>query len=227
MALIDVYNGALGRLRAKKVTDTDPLIDTSRQAAACDREFRIVRNRSLVEWPWSFATQRIDLSEYGPGDPAPLGIWAGRFKLFDSAQAAYQKVLKIIEVRSAVGGGLLDFEWSTDKDEASTYQQWLFVETTNDIVVTAVVEVSSTSEWPEYFENLLIWRLAEAIAIDLTDSIEKAAYCRQQAQIALAEAKLADLSQKRMVPRLRVRPHHSGMAARLGTTLAPVEGETS
>jgi hypothetical protein len=226
MALIDIYNSALGRLRVKPVTNTDPLIDTSRQAKACDREFQIVRNKALTEFPWSFATQRIELEEYSEDDPAPLGVWAGRFKLFDSAQTEYNKVLKIVEVRSSANGALLDYEQTTDKDELDAYQQWIFASTTEDIIVTAVVEVTSTSEWPEYFQDVLIWRLAAAVAVELTDSVDKADRCESKAGVAMAEARLIDMGQKRQVPRMRVRPHWSPRAARMGGQLAPVEGET-
>lgn len=224
-----IWNQALGRLRAKLVTDAEVSTPTTKQALACEREYETVKEAALTIYPWSFATQRLFLQEYNVGnpgvaDPEPLGIWVGRYKVFDSAQAEYAKPLRIVEVRSSLTGQLLDYEWTTDKDEAGTYQQWIFAETTSDIVVTALVE-ADTTEMPEYFASLVSWRLAEAIAIDLTDSVQKAAYCAQQAAVVEVQARRIELAQKRLVPLLRVRPHWSPMAARLGGQLAPVEGE--
>lgn len=224
-----IWNQALGRLRVKKVTSAEVSTPTTKQALACEREYETVKETALTLYPWSFATQRIELEEYNVGnpgvaDPTPLGIWVGRYKLFDTAQSDYNKPLKIVEVRSSVSGSLLDYEWTTDKDEASTYQQWINTETTSAIVVTMIVE-ADTIEMPGYFGSLVAWRLAEAIALELTDSQDKAAWCERKGGEAEANARLIELGQKRLVPQLRVRPHWSPRAARMGGQLAPVEGE--
>jgi hypothetical protein len=223
-----VWNKALGRIRAQASVSTTISGSSPRQDVACDREYETVTETLLAGFPWRFASQRITLAEFGgdPDDgdePEPVGIWTGRYKIFDSDQSEYARILKVIEVRHADTGERVEWEWTSDQDTGGTVQQWLYASTDGSIVVLAVVD-RAEAEWPEYFTDTVAWHLAAAIAMDLTGNADVANRAEVKAAQTLIDAKITDGGLMSAQPRLRVHPAYSARLARHSTT-GQVEGE--
>lgn len=229
---LTVWNLALGRIRSKLATATDGS-DASEQGKACYREWEPVREATLASHPWSFATQRIKLTEYGdsgPGQhPEPLGVWDGRYQVPAASGTGYDRILSVFEVRLLDDPTVhVDWQWTTDEDENGDQRQWLYADTTDQIQIHAIVDVE-LDQLPHYFVSLLAWELAAVVAMPLTGNADVAQLAAAQAAIARAAAERQDRrrSSRKGPPPLRVHPRISPRLARWGMALRPVEGETS
>lgn len=224
----DIWDIALGRIRAQPSVSTTISASSPRQDVACDREYSMTREALLTGFPWKFATQLIELTEIGTDPdndehPEPVGIWDGRFKIFDSDQSEYRQILKVLEVRHASTLERLEFHWVTDEDASGTYQQWIYTTTDDTILVKAVIE-AAVDEFPGYFVDTLAWHLAAAIAMDLTGNADVANRAEVKAAQTLIDAKIADGGLMSTPRRMRVHPAYSARLARFRTT-GQVEGE--
>lgn len=222
---LELFNLALGRLRSKLATDTDPDVDTSRQVAACDREYYVLRDQLLTSRPWYFASRLQDLTVNGT---APPGRWIGRYALPATSDDNEDPVLAVVEAYLAsdpTTPGRIEWELWQSK-AASTNAIWLYADTDENITVHCIEQVSA-GVWPEAFASYFAWQLAAAVAMPLTGNRELAVACHQEGALALRTAIDVDRRARRQQTRrpIQTHPAYSARLARLGSS-RPVMGET-
>ncbi len=166
MTPTDIANMALSRLGEPRLSSIE---ENTPNAISCRQHFATVRDALLRAHAWNFATTRAQLSQA----PSPAFGWANAFALpadflrlctFNGRQAKMSTSEFILE------GGLL----LADVDDAR---------------ITYVRRMTDLTDADPCFIETLVFRLAAAIAIDVTNSSAK----RDEME-GLANRRLADAS---------------------------------
>jgi len=188
MTETDVANMALSRLGEKRIS---AISENSPSAISCRTHYEAVRDSLLRAHPWNFAAARASLS----ATDTPAFKWAYAYTLpadflrlstFNGIEAAMATADYRIE-----GGELL-----TDEETAK---------------ITYVRQVTDPTQFDSLFVEVIVFRLASAIAMDVTSEPSKRDEMEQLAAFRLSSASFVDANENRA----RVSSPLSEMTARV------------
>ena len=169
MGKLDFVNRALVMLGGETVAavnDTD-----SPNAASANLLYQPTVDELLAEFPWKFATRRVQLTQ---------SVTAPPNSIYKYQYALPANTLRVVNV--AVDTGRWEFYRNATGDERVLYS--------DETVVWADVIVRPTSEeaYPAHFQRALVARLALALAMPVTRRVD---FYRMYAALADAEVSRA------------------------------------
>lgn len=172
IAIRDVVNLALSHLGEPGIEDLEN--DNTVRAIKVRRQYAHARDALLRGHPWNFAIKRAALEaaaeapDFGPAYAYDLPADCLRILTLNGIEAELGQSFYTIE-----SGQLL-----TDADEAN---------------VTYIRQVTDPNEWDANFIEAFALKLASDVALDITQSTEKAGLCLAKFQnVALPEAQLTN-----------------------------------
>lgn len=190
----DICNLALGHLGSHRITDFD---EPSALAEKCRNHFGQARDSALRMHRWNFAVRRAELSALA--DPPLFGY-----------AFAYQLPADCIRLLSLNGveAGLLESEsWRIEGRQLLTHD--------GKAQVRYVARVIDTTQYDSLFVTVLSYRLAAALAMEVTNSMQVKGAMLEMADATLNEAGFVDAveDRPRVIPAWQGSP---AIKARLG-----------
>jgi hypothetical protein len=183
---VELCSSALVKLGAQAISSFQ---DGTTEAEVASRLYTLARDALLCAHPWSFATARASLVRLS-GEPVSD---------FAHAYALPQDLLKALSAGDANRPRGLQFQ--------IIHRQ---LHTDADSVVLSYIFRSSEGDFPPYFSNALVSRLAAEFCLPLTENSARAERLARLAEEELKLARLVD-SQQDSPPRLE---HFSLIEAR-------------
>lgn len=138
-----ISNNALLELGEKIITDFDN--DTSSRAVVCQQKFDLARDITLASFPWPFAGKRKALARESA---SPLFGWTYKYPL----------------PSDYISGGLREIDGEPDYLLEGGY----ILCDEDGINISYTWKHDDPSQWPATFVQLMVYRLAEAMAMPLT-----------------------------------------------------------
>ncbi|MBU2527627.1 MAG: hypothetical protein KKC03_13610 [Bacteroidetes bacterium] len=144
IALIDIYNGALGKLGVERIAVID---EDSDQRIALDDQYTQSLEAVLEAFPWKFATKRVALAADVTAPIFPEDMY--RFIIPDDC----------VRILSVWNGVTNDIEWDEEEGFVITDQDTFYIRyTSNGIAVT---------DFSKLFRETLEYKLAAQVALPL------------------------------------------------------------
>lgn len=175
---VDYVNRALDLIGARPISVLSP--EDSPNAATASRLYEPALDEMLSEWPWRFATTRVQLSQVAEGLPGGSD-WTYQYAIpldclrivrTDTPQARFE----IYAAPGEVAGGGMQKRLYTDEP----------------VVWADVVRRIDSSLLPAHFTRAFVMRLAALLAMPVTRRFDIADAFEARAVAALAEAKAQD-----------------------------------
>lgn len=158
---ITICSDALIMLGAKAITSFN---DGTDESSTCDRLYPDIRDSTLVMYPWSFSTKKIQLAQLLT---APGSVWRYAYQLpgdrLGNPRAVYNS--------SAVGSPVQK-DWEIQGDQLLTNLTAVYIDYQYSVGEFAM---------PQYFVQLLKYMMAWHLALPITEQADRAKYWQQVA----------------------------------------------
>jgi len=158
---ITICSDALIMLGAKAITSFN---DGTDESSTCDRLYPDIRDSTLVMYPWSFSTKKIQLAQLLT---APGSVWRYAYQLpgdrLGNPRAVYNS--------SAVGSPVQK-DWEIQGDQLLTNLTAVYIDYQYSVGEFAM---------PQYFVQLLKYMMAWHLALPITEQADRAQYWQQVA----------------------------------------------
>ena len=158
---ITICSDALIMLGAKAITSFN---DGTDESSTCDRLYPDIRDSTLVMYPWSFSTKKIQLAQLLT---APGSVWRYAYQLpgdrLGNPRAVYNS--------SAVGSPVQKY-WEIQGDQLLTNLTAVYIDYQYSVGEFAM---------PQYFVQLLKYMMAWHLALPITEQADRAQYWQQVA----------------------------------------------
>ena len=198
----EICNMALSRLGIReKITSLDPA--TSQEAVECALNYQTVVERTLCQYPWTFATKRKTLTLI---ESAPNKEWLYRYEYpADCVSPRY------IEATARNVPVDLMIKWQVEATDADipglfypdpqiggqVHKPWRKSILTDEAAPVLVYTANTVPEnlYPGHFVNLLAWNLAVELAMPLLSKPDVASMAMNAARVALLDARTNALNE--------------------------------
>jgi len=164
---ITICSDALIMLGAKAITSFN---DGTDESSTCDRLYPDIRDSTLVMYPWSFSTKKIQLAQLLT---APGSVWRYAYQLpgdrLGNPRAVYNS--------SAVGSPVQK-DWEIQGDQLLTNLTAVYIDYQYSVGEFAM---------PQYFVQLLKYMMAWHLALPITEQADRAQYWQQVATGVIGE----------------------------------------
>ena len=174
MTNTDLANMALSRLGEPRVAD---IAENSPAAIACRENIETVRDSLLRSHPWNFAMSRAQLSL----SATPAFGWAYAYALPDD----FLRLLTLNGVQAAKASADYTLEGNS------------ILAHTAEARITYVRRIENPTQFDALFVEVMVYRLASAIAMSVTATSEKRNEMEQLANMKLSEATFVDAGENR------------------------------
>ena len=174
MTPTDIANLALSRIGEKRISD---IAENSPSAISCRANFEMVRDSLLRSHPWNFAIGRAELSE----TDTPVFGWS------------YAYALPSDFLRLSTLNGIQAAKCVSDY----TLEGALILTNTNEAKITYVRRIADPTLFDSLFTEVLVYRLAGAVAMDVTGEPSKRDAMEQLAAMRLKGAAFVDSGENR------------------------------
>jgi hypothetical protein len=164
---VTICSDALLMLGAKAITSFN---DGTDESSVCDRLYPDVRDSTLVMYPWTFNTKKIQLAQLLT---APTNVWRYAYQLPGDRLANPRAVYDT----SAVGAPPRK-DWEIQGDQLLTNLPAVYI----DYQYSA-----GEFAWPQYFVQLMKYMMAWHLALPITEQSDRAQYWQTVAVGAIAE----------------------------------------
>jgi hypothetical protein len=158
---ITICSDALIMLGAKAITSFN---DGTDESSACDRLYPDIRDSTLVVYPWTFNTKKIQLAQLVT---APTSVWRYQYQLpgdrLNNPRAVYN---------SSSQGSPVQKEWEIQGDALLTNLTSVYIDYQSSIGEFAM---------PQYFVQLLKYMLSWHLAMPITEQSDRAVYWQRVA----------------------------------------------
>lgn len=182
---VEYVNRALHLLGAQPITALS--LEDSPNAATAVALYQPAVDELLAEWPWRFATTRVQLSEVAEDLPGPTGWWTHQYAIPNDC-------LKII--RTDRQSGRWEIFAAPGGVEGGGMQRRLYSDET--LVWADMVRRIDPTLFPAHFQRALVNRLAAVLAMPVTRKWDIAQYFAQMADRVLAGSKAHDANEQPM-----------------------------
>lgn len=153
---ITICSDALIMLGAKAITSFN---DGTDESSVCDRLYPDIRDTTLVMYPWTFNTKKIQLAQLLT---APGSVWRYAYQLPGDRLANPRAVYD-----TAAVGAYPRKEWEIQGDQLMTNLPAVFIDYQYSCGEFA---------WPQYFVQLMKYMMAWHLALPITEQSDRAAY---------------------------------------------------
>lgn len=187
---IRIANRALLRVGAEAIATDE---GSSPEQLAIEHLYPSAVESVMGLYRWRFAAKQVELERLAE---EPLERFSAAYRL----PTGYDYTVDAVYI----DGNIAEFE---------RFGTRLHLDATAENVVTAEVRFKPTEDqWPTYFEELVVLKLAAALALTLAEDMQKAGYFEQLATRQFASARTLD-SQGRSARKIRMtglRRYHAG-----------------
>jgi len=156
---VTICSDALLMLGAKAISSFNEGTD---EASVCDRLYPDIRDSTLVMYPWSFNTKKIQLARLLT---APNSVWRYAYQLPGDRLANPRAVYNSSSIGSPV-----QKDWEIQGDQLLTNLTAVYIDYQYELQEFA---------FPKYFVQLLKYMMAWHLAEPITEQREKAIYWQQ------------------------------------------------
>ncbi len=156
---VTICSDALLMLGAKAISSFNEGTD---EASVCDRLYPDIRDSTLVMYPWSFNTKKIQLARLLT---APGSVWRYAYQLPGDRLANPRAVYN-----SSAIGSPVQKDWEIQGDQLLTNLTAVYIDYQYELQEFA---------FPKYFVQLLKYMMAWHLAEPVTEQREKAVYWQQ------------------------------------------------
>ena len=174
MTETDVANMALSRLGEESISN---ITDNDTRAISCRVHYELVRDALLRSHPWNFATARAELS----ATTTPPFKWDYAFILPDD-------FLRLITF-NGVDAAMAVYEYTLEEGKILTEA--------SSAKITYVKKITDPTLFDPLFTEVLTFRLASAIAMDITSEPSKRDEMEILAEQRLQKATFTDAGERR------------------------------
>lgn len=150
---ITICSDALLLIGAKAITSFN---DGTDESSVCDRLYSDIRDSTLVMYPWSFNTKKVQLSRLLT---APTSVWKYAYQLPGDRLAGPRAVYE-----SASPGASVQKDWEIQGDQLLTNLEYVYI----DYQYSA-----GEFSWPQYFVQLMKYMMAWHLAEPITEQQDK------------------------------------------------------
>lgn len=164
---ITICSDALIMLGAKAITSFN---DGTDESSVCDRLYPDIRDSTLVMYPWTLNTKKIQLAQLLT---APGSVWQYAYQLPGDKLANPRAVYD-----TAAVGATPRKDWEIQGDQLLTNLPAVFIDYQYSVGEFA---------WPQYFVQLMKYMMAWHMALPVTEQSDRAAYWQGIAVGAPAE----------------------------------------
>lgn len=168
---IDIANQALVKLGAQPIAN---LSESTAEAQTVSVFLEPLVNALLSAHPWGFATTQIDLEE---AETSPLAD-------YDYAYDLPSNFLRVISAGTQGKGAGLSYRIQQNR-----------LHTNADSVILTYVFKPDYTDWPAFFDYVLVTRLAAELCIPLTENTSRTEALFRLADDEFKRAKLIDAQQ--------------------------------
>jgi hypothetical protein len=175
MTPTDICNMALSRLGAPRISDIE---ENTPRGISCRTHYEVVRDSLLRSHPWNFATGRANLSQSATA-PA-FG--------YTFAYALPSDFLRLMTL-NGIEAEMFASEYTLEGGQLLTYS--------DEAKITYVRRVTDPTAFDAIFLEVISFRLASALAMDLTNDIEKRDSMEQFAQLRMSGASFVDMGENK------------------------------
>lgn len=179
-SLIQIYNAALARVAASRVSDPDLEVDNARGVELCQDLYPIVKETTLAESAWSFASRKQKLDSIIAGDD---DFNRGNRFLIPSDVIRVHRVFRTPQAP----------EW--DQADWEREEQYIYVKL--DVIYCHFIIDVSENKMPGYFVDAMSTRLAAEICMPITENPRLMRELWELYGAKITEAKSMDGSQGR------------------------------
>ena len=158
---ITICSDALIMLGAKAITSFN---DGTDESSVCDRLYPDIRDSTLVMYPWTFNTKKIQLAQLLT---APGSVWRYAYQLPGDRLANPRAVYD-----TAAIGAYPRKEWEIQGDQLLTNLPAVFIDYQYSVGEFA---------WPQYFVQLMKYMMAWHLAMPITEQSDRAVYWQRVA----------------------------------------------
>lgn len=151
---ITICSDALLLVGAKAITSFN---DGTDESSVCDRLYPDIRDSTLVMYPWSFNTKKIQLARLLT---APGSVWKYAYQLPGDRLAGPRAVYD-----TAAVGATVRKDWEIQGDQLLTNLEYVYIDYQYSVGEFA---------WPAYFVQLMKYMVAWHIAEAITEQQDKA-----------------------------------------------------
>lgn len=164
---ITICSDALIMLGAKAITSFN---DGTDESSTCDRLYPDIRDSTLVMYPWTFNTKKIQLAQLLT---APTNVWRYAYQLPGDKLANPRAVYDTPAVGAAPRK-----DWEIQGDQLLTNLPAVYIDYQYSVGEFA---------WPQYFVQLMKYMMAWHLALPITEQSDRAQYWQTVAVGAIAE----------------------------------------
>ena len=153
---ITICSDALLMVGSKAITSFN---DGTDESSVCDRLYPDIRDSTLVMYPWTFNTKKIQLAQLLT---APGSVWCYAYQLPGDRLANPRAVYD-----TAAIGAYPRKEWEIQGDQLLTNLPAVFIDYQYSVGEFA---------WPQYFVQLMKYMMAWHMALPITEQSDRASY---------------------------------------------------
>lgn len=189
MTPTDIANMALSRLGEPRISDID---ENTPRGISCRTHYEVVRDSLLRSHPWNFAVSRALLTQSATA-PA-FG--------FSFAYALPTDFLRLMTL-NGIQAEMCVSEYTLESGQILTYS--------DEAKITYVRRVIDPTAYDPIFLEVLAFRLASAVAMDVTSDLEKRDSMEQLAALRMSAATFTDSGENKA----RIAPTTQGLTYRM------------
>lgn len=164
---ITICSDALIMLGSKAITSFN---DGTDESSVCDRLYPDIRDSTLVMYPWTFNTKKIQLAQLLT---SPTNVWRYAYQLPGDKLANPRAVYD-----SPAVGAIPRKDWEIQGDQLLTNLPSVYIDYQYGVGEFA---------WPQYFVQLMKYMMAWHLALPITEQADRAQYWQGVAVGAIAE----------------------------------------
>jgi hypothetical protein len=164
---ITICSDALIMLGAKAITSFN---DGTDESSVCDRLYPDIRDSTLVMYPWTFNTKKIQLAQLLT---PPGSVWKYAYQLPGDKLANPRAVYD-----TAAVGASPNKDWEIQGDQLLTNLPAVFINYQYS---------AGEFAWPQYFVQLMKYMMSWHLALPITEQSDRAQYWQAVAVGAPAE----------------------------------------
>jgi hypothetical protein len=164
---ITICSDALIMLGAKAITSFN---DGTDESSVCDRLYPDIRDSTLVMYPWTFNTKKIQLAQLLT---PPGSVWKYAYQLPGDKLANPRAVYD-----TAAVGASPNKDWEIQGDQLLTNLPAVFINYQYS---------AGEFAWPQYFVQLMKYMMSWHLALPITEQSDRAQYWQSVAVGAPAE----------------------------------------
>lgn len=164
---ITICSDALIMLGAKAITSFN---DGTDESSVCDRLYPDIRDSTLVMYPWTFNTKKVQLAQLLT---PPGSVWKYAYQLPGDKLANPRAVYD-----TAAVGAYPNKDWEIQGDQLLTNLPAVFINYQYS---------AGEFAWPQYFVQLMKYMMSWHLALPITEQSDRAQYWQSVAVGAPAE----------------------------------------